>query len=56
MHGIFGTIILLLDLWAIWALVQSSAPTDRKILWTAVIILLPILGLVAWALFGRKGN
>ena len=53
MHGLFGFILLVLDILAIVKLVNSKAPTDKKILWTALIILLPLLGLLLWYLFGQ---
>ena len=53
MHTLFGLIVLILDILAIVKIVESSLETDRKILWTAIIILLPFLGLVVWYFFGR---
>ncbi len=52
--GIFGLIILILDIWAIIKIVQSSAGTGTKVIWVVVIVLLPILGLILWLLFGPK--
>ena len=53
--GILGLIILILDIWAIVKILQSSASTGAKVLWTLLIILLPILGLIIWLLLGPKG-
>ncbi len=53
--GILGLIILILDIWAIVKIFQSSASTGAKVLWTLLIILLPILGLIIWLLLGPKG-
>jgi hypothetical protein len=53
--GILGLIILILDIWAIVKIFQSSASTGVKVLWTLLIILLPILGLIIWLLLGPKG-
>ncbi|HZQ12938.1 MAG TPA: PLDc N-terminal domain-containing protein [Pseudolabrys sp.] len=53
-NGIVGLIILALDIWAIVQIVQRRGPTDKKILWILVILLLPVLGLVLWLLLGRK--
>ncbi len=52
--GLFGLIILVLDVWAIVQIVQSGATTGKKVLWIVLIILLPILGLILWLLLGRK--
>ncbi len=53
--GILGLIILVLDVWAIIKTVQSGASTGTKVLWVVVILLLPVLGLILWLLFGPKG-
>lgn len=53
--GILGLVILILDIWAIVKIFQSSASTGAKVLWTLLIILLPILGLIIWFLLGPKG-
>jgi succinate dehydrogenase/fumarate reductase cytochrome b subunit len=53
MHGLFGLVLLVLDILAIVKLVNSNAATDKKILWTALIILLPLLGLILWYLIAR---
>ena len=53
-NGIIGLIILALDIWAIVQILQRRGPTDKKILWILVILLLPVIGLVLWLLIGRK--
>lgn len=53
--GLLGLIILVLDVWAIIKIVQSGASTGTKVLWVVVILLLPVLGLILWLLFGPKG-
>jgi hypothetical protein len=52
--GLFSLIILILDIWAIVKIFQSSASTGAKVLWIIVIILLPLLGLIIWWFFGPK--
>ena len=54
MNSLVGLIVLVLDIIAIVKIVNSKLETDRKILWTAIIILLPVLGLVLWTVFGRS--
>lgn len=53
--GILGLIILILDIWAIVKIFQSSASTGAKVLWTLLIIVLPVVGLIIWLLLGPKG-
>ena len=52
--GLFGQIVLILDVWAIVAIVQGRGSTAQKVIWIVIILLLPILGFLIWFLFGRK--
>lgn len=53
--GLFGLLILVLDVMAIVKTVQSPASTSTKVLWIVAILLLPVLGLILWFLFGPRG-
>ena len=53
-HGLLGLILLIADVWAIVRIVQSAAGTGSKVIWIVVILLLPLLGLLLWLLFGPK--
>lgn len=52
--GLFGLIVLIVDIWAIVKTVQSGESTGTKVLWIVLILLLPVLGVVIWALFGPR--
>ncbi len=52
--GLLGLIILIADVWAIVRIVQSGASTGAKVLWIVVILLLPVLGLILWLIFGPR--
>jgi len=52
MSKILGLIILVLDILAIVKIVQSGASTGEKILWVILVLVLPVIGLVVWALLG----
>lgn len=52
--GIFGLVILILDIWAIVNIVQSGASTAAKVLWIVLVILLPVVGLILWLLLGPR--
>ena len=52
--GILGLIILILDVYAVVKVLGSSAPTGTKVLWVVLILLLPVVGLILWALLGPK--
>ncbi len=53
-QGLWGLIVLFADVWAIVNIFQSGAGTDRKVIWTVVVILLPIAGFILWYFFGPK--
>jgi len=52
--GIGGLIILVLDVYAIVKILGSNASTGAKVGWTVAVLLLPILGVILWFLFGPK--
>lgn len=54
MSGLLGLVVLVLDVLAIINVVKSSFPTGKKILWIALIVLLPVIGLILYYLLGRK--
>jgi hypothetical protein len=54
--GLIGLIILVLDVWAIVSTIQSGAGTGTKVLWVVLVLLLPVLGLLLWFVFGPKGG
>ena len=53
--GLFGLLLLIADVWAIVKTVQSGASTGAKVVWIVLILLLPLLGVIIWLLFGPKG-
>jgi len=55
-NGIIGLIILVLDIWAIVQIVQGRGPTDKKILWVLIILLLPVIGLILWLVVARRAR
>ncbi len=54
--GIFGLALLILDVYAMIKTVQSDAGMGAKVLWIVIILLLPLVGLIAWFLLGPKGR
>lgn len=52
MGTILSLIILVLDILAIIKIIQSGAGTGEKILWVLLVVVLPLLGLIIWALLG----
>ena len=52
--GIIGLLILVANVYAIVKIVQSAASTGAKVLWIVLILILPIIGLIAWFVAGPK--
>jgi hypothetical protein len=55
LNGLLGLVVLILDIWAIVKIFQSGEKTGAKVLWTLLIVLLPIIGLIVWAFLGPRG-
>jgi len=53
-QGFWGLLVLIVDVWAIVNILQSGADTGKKVLWTVLVIVLPVLGFILWYLFGPK--
>ncbi len=52
--GIGGFILLVLDIWAIVSVIGSQASTGSKVIWVLVILFLPLVGFIAWLIFGPR--
>ncbi|MGB5177288.1 MAG: PLD nuclease N-terminal domain-containing protein [Gammaproteobacteria bacterium] len=50
--GIGGLIILIADIYAIVMILQSSAKSIEKLIWSLVVVLLPLIGLIIWFFAG----
>jgi succinate dehydrogenase/fumarate reductase cytochrome b subunit len=55
-NGLLGLLILIGDVWAIINIVQSTASNAKKLLWTVVVLVLPLLGLILWFFLGPRGG
>jgi hypothetical protein len=53
-NGLWGLIVLAADIWAIVNILQSGVSTGKKVLWTLLVVLLPVLGFIIWFLAGPK--
>ncbi|WP_411957112.1 PLD nuclease N-terminal domain-containing protein [Paracoccus homiensis] len=56
MEFILGVIIFVLDVWAIASVINTKETTGTKVLWIALIAILPILGLIIWYFAGPKAK
>ena len=50
--GIGSLVILILDIYAIVMILQSPAKGIEKLIWSLVVFLLPLIGLVIWYFAG----
>jgi hypothetical protein len=55
-YGLIGLIVLVLDIWGIINVVGSGATTGVKLLWVLLILILPVIGLIAWFVAGPRGT
>ena len=56
MEFIFGLIVVALDIWAVVNIIGSQASGGAKILWTLLIIVLPIVGFIIWFFAGPRSR
>jgi fatty acid desaturase len=54
MFELLGILIFVLDVWAIISVLTGYGSTAHKVIWILLIILLPVLGLILYLLFGRN--
>jgi hypothetical protein len=52
--GLWGILVLIADVWAIVNILQSGADTAKKVLWTVLVVVLPVLGFILWFFLGPK--
>jgi len=54
--SLVGVVILLLDIFAIVSVLIGSSGVVRKLIWIALILLLPLVGMVLYFLIGRSSE
>jgi hypothetical protein len=55
-QGFWGVLVLIADIWAIVNIFQSGAETGTKVLWTVLVVLLPVLGFILWFFLGPRSG
>jgi len=55
-YSIFGLIVLVLDIIAIIGVISGRSSVVRKLLWTLIVLILPLLGMALYFLIGRDGR
>lgn len=56
MSSIIALLILILDIFAIVKIIQSSASGTEKILWILAVLIFPVVGMVVWFFAGPGGK
>ena len=51
---ILATLLVLVELWAINCVLRSDSRAETKMLWVVVIVFVPLLGMILWAITGPK--
>ncbi|WP_376876674.1 PLD nuclease N-terminal domain-containing protein [Albirhodobacter sp. R86504] len=52
LSGLGGLLLLALDLWALVSIFGSRESTGAKVLWSLLVIVLPLLGFLIWLIAG----
>lgn len=56
MDFLIWLVVVAADIWALLNIWKSSEETITKVIWTIVIIVLPVIGLLIWWFAGPKGG
>jgi hypothetical protein len=56
MYSIIGLLVLVLDIFAIVKIIQSSASGSEKILWILGVLIFPFVGMIIWFITGPGGK
>ena len=54
MSFVIGILILAADIWAILNIFQSKADNGKKVLWTVLVLVFPVAGLILWYFMGPR--
>lgn len=55
-YGIGGLIVLILNVYAIYSIITSNVETGAKVLWTLLVLILPIIGFIIWFFAGPRSK
>ncbi len=55
-YGIWTILVLIADIYAILNVLQSNDENLKKAVWTAMILVLPVLGVILWYFLGPRGR
>ena len=55
-YGILGLLVLILNIYAVIKIWTSAASAGAKLLWTLLILVLPVIGFIIWFFAGPRGS
>ncbi|HEV2614560.1 MAG TPA: PLD nuclease N-terminal domain-containing protein [Gammaproteobacteria bacterium] len=55
-YGITGLILLILDVWALINIINSSRDNGAKVLWVLLVLIFPLVGFIAWLVAGPRSS
>ena len=53
-ESVLGLLHLIVSIWAIINVLQSRESTGSKVMWTALILIFPLIGLSIWFFAGPR--
>ena len=51
---VLAIILLLFEFWTISRVLKSAAPASSRLMWIAIIIFVPLFGMLAWLVAGPR--
>ncbi|MCA9295722.1 MAG: PLDc_N domain-containing protein [Phycisphaerales bacterium] len=55
-YGIVGLIVLILDIIALVSILTGGKSVAGKLLWTLIVVLLPVIGMILYFVIGKGGD
>ena len=52
---LIGIAIFVLDIIALYDIFKSGMTTTEKVLWAIAVLLVPLIGMILYFIFGKKG-
>lgn len=49
-----GLLLVLVDLWLVVNIVRTDRTTSTKLSWILIVLLLPVIGMIAWGIAGPR--
>ena len=49
-----ASVLVLVDLWLVTNILRTDRNTPTKISWVLIVVLLPVIGMIAWGIGGPR--